>query len=92
MPVTFTDPALDDLRRLGAPAGAPRARRLATLQDDADGSGELVPSHRLPQARARGGTWRVVYTVDDDVVTVWEVWVDGVRSAGVAYAEALHRM
>ena len=23
---------------------------------------------------------------------MWEVWVDGVRSAGAAYAEALHRM
>ena len=27
-----------------------------------------------------------------DVVTVWEVWVDGVRADGEAYAEALERM
>ena len=33
-----------------------------------------------------------MYAIDDDVVTVWEVWVDGVRSTGAAYAEALHRM
>ena len=34
----------------------------------------------------------MVYAVDADVVTVWEVWVDGVRSTGAAYAEALQRM
>ena len=34
----------------------------------------------------------MVYAVEGGVVTVWEVWVDGVRSTGAAYAEALQRM
>ena len=51
-----------------------------------------MPGSGYRKLVGRGGTWRVAYAVDDEVVTVWEVWVDGVRSAGAAYAEALHRM
>ena len=46
---------------------------------------------RVPR-RAR---WRrrVVYSVErGDAVTVHEVWIDGVRSDGEAYAEALERV
>ena len=92
MTVELTDAALDDLRRLG-PALARRAvEQVALLDGDAELGRELVPGcgyHRLAGA---GGTWRVVYAVADATVTVWEVWIDGIRSEGAAYAEALHRM
>jgi mRNA interferase RelE/StbE len=92
MPVTLTDAALDDLRRLG-----PRVARLAlvevaALADDPDAGVELVRGSGFRKLVGRGGAWRIVYTVAGGAATVWEVWVDGVRSAGAAYAEALHRM
>ena len=94
MPVDLTDPALDDLRRLGPPPGAPsrssrsrcspRTRTRATRWSPAPGTGS---------SSGANGAWRVVYrALDAADVTVWEVWVDGVRSDGAAYAEALHRM
>ena len=93
MPVELTDHALDDLRRLG-PALARRAvEQVALLDEDPDAGRELVAGCWVRTLVGGGGTWRVVHTVArDGAVTVWEVWVDGVRSEGSAYAEALHRM
>ncbi|MET0420279.1 MAG: hypothetical protein ABW073_01110 [Acidimicrobiia bacterium] len=99
MNVVVTDAALDDLRRLG-PALARRAvAQLALLEreaDDVDDSpletGELVPGSGYRKFVGNAGTWRVVFTTHDDIVTVWEVWVEGIRSTGAAFADALHGM
>jgi mRNA interferase RelE/StbE len=91
--ITFTDPALDDLRRLGAPAARRALARIAVLDTDPAAGADLAAIDTgYRKLSAPEGAWRVVYTVDADVVTVWEVWVDGVRSTGAAYAEALQRM
>jgi hypothetical protein len=93
VPVELTDAALDDLRRLG-PALARRAvEQVALLEEDPELGRELVAGCGYRTLVGTGGAWRVVYAVAPDAtVTVWEVWIDGVRSVGTAYAEALHRM
>jgi mRNA interferase RelE/StbE len=90
--VTLTDAALDDLRRLGPRVARLALTELAAVEDDAGTGADLVPGSGFQKLVGRGGAWRIVYTVDGAVTTVWEVWVDGVRTAGAAYAEALHRM
>ena len=80
------------------PASARRAARRALERIallDADARSRREPGddrNRLPEAQLARRNLAVVYAVDADVVTVWEVWVDGVRSTGAAYAEALQRM
>jgi hypothetical protein len=93
MAVEVTDGALDDLRRLGPALGRRAVEQMALLDTDAGLGRELVPGcgHRV--LVAAGGALRIVHAVaGDGTVTVWELWIDGVRSDGVAYAEALHRM
>jgi hypothetical protein len=90
--VALTDAAIDDLRRLGPRVARLALAELAVLADDADAGPELVAGSGFRKVVGRGGTWRIVYTLAGPVTTVWEVWVDGVRRAGAAYAEALHRM
>jgi mRNA interferase RelE/StbE len=91
--VFFADPALDDLRRLGPSVARRALDQIALLEVDPE-SGEALATAETHYRKLTGreGTWRVVYAVDTGVVTVWEVWVDGVRSNGAAYAEALQRM
>jgi hypothetical protein len=90
--VVFADPALDDLRRLGA-RGARRAlARLAAVESDDEAGLPLAGADTAYRRVALGAAGRIVFAVDGDVATVWEVWVDGVRSNGSAYAEALDRM
>ena len=93
----ITRPAIDDLRRVG-PVVAPRVLALvAGLGDDPSLGAPLVDAttgYRV--LTAEGGRWRVVYSAEGagpgDAVTVHEVWVDGARLDGEAYAEALDRM
>jgi mRNA interferase RelE/StbE len=90
--VELTDAAVDDLRRLG-PALARRAlTQIAVLADDPGAGRPLVTDSAFAKLVGGGGSLRVVYAGAGSSVVVWEVWVDGVRSAGSAYAEALHRM
>jgi mRNA interferase RelE/StbE len=91
--VLLTDPALDDLRRLG-PAAAPRAIEVcAALADDPESGTSLVDDTTSFRVLAFvGGSGRIVYDLVDGVVTVRVIWVDGLRSDGQAYAEALRRM
>ncbi len=93
MPIVFTDTALDDLRRLGPPAARRALERIALLDAEPD-VGESLATIETGYRKLswRDGAWRVVYALEHGVVTVWEVWVDGVRSTGAAYAEALQRM
>jgi mRNA interferase RelE/StbE len=93
VPVCFADLALDDLRRLGPPVARRALDQIALLESDPDIGEPLATTEtHYRKLTGREGTWRVVYAVEDGVVTVWEVWVEGVRSTGAAYAEALQRM
>ena len=89
----LTGSAIEDLRRVG-PVAAPRVLELvATLvHSPVAGAPLLDESTGYRVLSAEGGGWRVVHSVAGDVVTVHEVWVDGARLDGEAYAEALDRM
>jgi mRNA interferase RelE/StbE len=91
--VALTEPALDDLRRAGPVAAALVLGRLRVLEQDPDAGTPLVDQRtgfRLLDALA--GDARIVHSRHRDTVTVHAVWVDGVRSDGETYAEALERM
>jgi hypothetical protein len=91
-PVVFTTAAIEDLRRFG-PVWAPRVlRRLATLAREPDAGAPLVDATIGLRRLVVDGRWRVVYEATASAVTVWELWLDGARSDGEAYAEALHAM
>ena len=91
--VVLTDPAVDDLRRAGPVVAALLLGRLRTLATEHDAGAPLVDErtgYRLVDAL--GGGARNVFSTERDEVTVHEVWVDGARSDGEAYAEALERI
>ena len=91
--VVLTASAVEDLRRVG-PAIAPRVLELVATLVDSPWAGPplLDDATGFRVLAAEGGRWRVVYSVTGDVVTVHELWVDGARLDGEAYAEALDRM
>jgi mRNA interferase RelE/StbE len=91
--VAFTDPALDDLRRAG-PRAAPRLLERCSALVNGPLMGEPLVDATVPfRALDLGaGAGRIVYDTDGDAVTIREIWVDGARSDGEAYAEALQRM
>jgi hypothetical protein len=92
MRVTFADPALDDLRRLGT-RGARRAlARVAALESDDDTGVALATADTAYRRITWGAGGRIVFAVDEGTATVWEVWADGLRTSGSAYAEALDLM
>jgi mRNA interferase RelE/StbE len=89
----LTDPALDDLRRVGPAAASRMIEWCASLADSPELGAPLV--HDTTPFRAyvvAGGAGRIVYDIADDVVTVRVIWIDGRRSDGEAYAEALRQM
>jgi mRNA interferase RelE/StbE len=91
--VVLTDPALDDLRRAGPVAAALVLGRLRTLATEPEAGTPLVDAatgYRL--LAALEGAARIVFSAGHDDVTVHEVWIDGARSDGEAYAEALERI
>ena len=93
MSVELTDAALDDLRRAGPVAAALLLGRLRVLEQEPDAGAPLVDRRTgFRRLDALDGDARVVFDVDGGRVTVREIWVDGVRSDGEAYAEALERV
>jgi hypothetical protein len=91
--VELTDPALDDLRRAGPVAAALVLGRLRLLDSDPDAGAPLVDLRTgLRTLDALDGDARVVYAIDGSTATVHEIWIDGARSDGEAYAEALERV
>jgi mRNA interferase RelE/StbE len=91
--VVLTDPALDDLRRIG-PTAAPRVIDWCLLLQEDPGAGtslvdEATQFHKLV---GNDGSGHIVYDVSGDVVTVREIWLTGGRTDGEAYAETLHWM
>ena len=93
MSVALTDDALDDLRRAGPVAAALLLGRLRVLDQEPEAGAPLVDRRTgFRVLDALDGAARVVFDADGERVTVREIWVDGVRSDGEAYAEALERV
>jgi mRNA interferase RelE/StbE len=93
MSVELTEPALDDLRRAGPVTAALLLGRLRTLEQETHLGAPLVDARTgFRVLDALDGDARIVHGVEGDTVTVHELWVDGVRSDGEAYAEALDRV
>jgi hypothetical protein len=91
--VALTDAALDDLRRAGPVAAALLLGRLRVLDQEPSLGTPLVDRRTgFRVLDALDGEARVVYAIDGPTATVHAVWVEGVRSDGEAYAEALERV
>jgi mRNA interferase RelE/StbE len=92
--VTFTDAAVDDLRRIG-PAAVPRVlRKVLLLLDNPEAGyplgGDLTGYRKLVVGR---NTWRIVYRITEDKsVEVCEVWAVGHRADAEVYALASARI
>jgi mRNA interferase RelE/StbE len=91
--VALTEDAIDDLRRAGPVVAALLLGRLRVLEQDPEAGAPLVdPRTGFRVLDALDGAARVVYALDGTTATVHAVWVEGVRSDGEAYAEALERV
>jgi mRNA interferase RelE/StbE len=92
--ITFTDPAIDDLRRIG-PDAVPRVLRKVLILLDSPYAGyplggELTGFRKLVVGR---NTWRIVYRlVDEKQIEICEVWAVGARADAEVYAEATARV
>src|SRR5437867_12357710 len=92
--ITFTDDAIDDLRRIG-PEAVPEVLKkvLLLVEEPAAGyplGGELTGFRKLVVGR---NTWRVVYRITEDkTVEICEVWAVGARADAEVYAEATARV
>lgn len=92
--ITFTDGAIDDLRKIG-PSAVPKVlKKVLLLLDSPEAGyplgGELTGFRKLVVGR---NTWRIVYRlVDDKTIEICEVWAVGARADGEVYAEATARV
>jgi mRNA interferase RelE/StbE len=91
--ITFTDAAIDDLRRLGPDTVPKILKKVLLLVNDPQAGyplgGELTGYRKLVVGR---NTWRVVYRVTDDkTVEICEIWAVGARADAEVYAEAAAR-
>src|SRR5215469_2639398 len=92
--VTFTDAAIDDLRRIGPDAVPKVLRKVLILLDSPDAGyplgGELTGFRKLIVGR---NTWRIVYrVVDEKQIEICEVWAVGARADAEVHAEATARV
>jgi mRNA interferase RelE/StbE len=92
--VTFTDAAIDDLRRIGPDAVPKVLKKVLILLDSPEAGyplgGELTGFRKLVVGR---NTWRIVYrVVDDKQIEICEVWAVGARADAEVYAEAAARV
>jgi mRNA interferase RelE/StbE len=92
--VTFTDAAIDDLRRIGPDAVPKVLKKMLILLDSPDAGyplgGELTGLRKLVVGR---NTWRIVYrVVDEKQIEICEVWAVGTRADAEVYAEATARV
>lgn len=94
MRVTFTDGALDDLRRLGPDLAATVLEKVVTLRTDPEAgdplAGQVTGFRRLTLGWKQQ---RVVYRLTDDgTVEICAIWGVGTRSDSEIYAEAAARV
>ncbi|MGW3367281.1 type II toxin-antitoxin system RelE family toxin [Streptosporangium canum] len=92
--VVFTDPAVDDLRRIGPDAVPKVLKKILLLLENPEAGyplgGELTGFRKLVVGR---NTWRVVYRITDDkAVEICEIWAVGERADAEVYAEAKARV
>lgn len=92
--ITFTDAAIDDLRRIGPDAVPKVLKKVLPLADDAMAGyplgGELTGFRKLVVGR---NTWRIVYRITDDkAIEICEVWAVGARADAEVYDEAAARV
>jgi mRNA interferase RelE/StbE len=87
----LTDAAIDDLRRIG-PIVAPRVVEWCASLVDEPLAGDPLASTQFRSLRVAGDAGRIVYDAADGVATVRLIWIDGRRSDGEAYGEALRQM
>jgi hypothetical protein len=91
--VALTNAALDDLRRAGPVTAALLLGRLRVLEQEPEAGTPLVDRRTgFRVLDALDGDARIVFEVTGDRVTVHALWVEGVRSDGEAYAEAVERV
>ena len=92
--ITFTDAAIDDLRKIG-PSAVPKVLKKVLLLLDSPTAGyplggDLTGFRKLVVGR---NTWRIVYRlVDDKTVEICGVWAVGARADAEVYAEATARL
>jgi mRNA interferase RelE/StbE len=92
--VTFTDAAIDDLRRIGPDAVPKVLKKVLILLDSPEAGyplgGELTGFRKLVVGR---NTWRIVYRVlSEKQIEVCEVWAVGARADAEVYAEVTARV
>jgi mRNA interferase RelE/StbE len=92
--VVFTDPAIDDLRRIGPDAVPKVLKKILLLLENSEAGyplgGELTGFRKLVVGR---NTWRIVYRITDDkTVEICEIWAVGERADAEVYAEAQARV
>jgi mRNA interferase RelE/StbE len=92
--ITFTDAAIDDLRRIGPDAVPKVLKKVLLLVDDPMAGyplgGELTGLRKLIVGR---NTWRIVYRVHDEKsIEICEVWAVGARADAEVYEEATARV
>jgi mRNA interferase RelE/StbE len=92
--ITFTDAAVDDLRRIGPDAVPKVLKKVMHLLDSPMAGcplgGELTGFRKLVVGR---NTWRIVYRViDEKQIEICEIWAIGVRADAEVYAEATARV
>ncbi|MFD3688002.1 type II toxin-antitoxin system RelE/ParE family toxin [Nocardiopsis sp. NPDC058631] len=91
--ITFTDAAIDDLRRIGPDAVPKVLKKVLLLEENPEAGhplgGELTGFRKLVVGR---NTWRVVYRVTDDKsVEICEIWAVGAQADAQVYSEASRR-
>ena len=92
--VSFTDAAIDDLRRIGPDAAPTVLKEVLLLLDDPEAGhplgGLLTGFRKLVVGR---NTWRIVYQIrDDKSVEICEIWAVGARADAEVYSEATARL
>src|SRR5258707_14007321 len=92
--ITFTDAAIDDLRRIG-PSAVPKVLKKVLLLLDSPRAGyplggDLTGFRKLVVGR---NPWRIVYRlVDDKTIEICGIWAVGARADAQIYAEAAARV
>jgi mRNA interferase RelE/StbE len=92
--ITFTDAAIDDLRRIGPDAVPKVLKKVLLLADNAEAGyplgGNLTGFRKLVVGR---NTWRIVYRITEDKqVEICEIWAVGARADAEIYREATARL
>ncbi|MCW6008410.1 type II toxin-antitoxin system mRNA interferase toxin, RelE/StbE family [Micromonospora sp. CPCC 205371] len=92
--ITFTDAAIDDLRRIGPDAVPKVLKKILLLAENAEAGyplgGDLTGFRKLVVGR---NTWRVIYRITDDKgIEICEIWAVGERADAEIYREATSRL